>query len=142
MGRWRHVKAHANQGIVGGQYDDASGHPMLRVQRRLVQQREWWANRLARRRWRCCRDAKLSPALRGVATPPTKIQLAERTKVPSIFHSRTPGARSGDFLYMSCQISTGGDTGSITVTIFENGTLYRSGTANGFPNIASASGSY
>jgi hypothetical protein len=52
------------------------------------------------------------------------------------------GARAGDFLYMSCQISTGGDTGNITVTIYKNGNFYRSGMAIGFPNIATASGSY
>jgi hypothetical protein len=52
------------------------------------------------------------------------------------------GARSGDFLYMSCQISTGGDTGRITVAIYKNGSLYRSAEAVGFPNIATASGSY
>jgi carboxypeptidase family protein len=52
------------------------------------------------------------------------------------------GARSGDFLYMSCQISTGGDRGDITVAIYKNGSLYRSATASGFPNIATASGSY
>jgi hypothetical protein len=51
-------------------------------------------------------------------------------------------ARSGDFLYMSCQINTGGDNGNITVAIYKNGTLYRSADANGFPNIATASGSY
>lgn len=52
------------------------------------------------------------------------------------------GARSGDFLYMSCQIDQASDTGSITVAIYKNGTLYRSGFASGFPNIATASGSY
>jgi hypothetical protein len=51
-------------------------------------------------------------------------------------------ARTGDFLYMSCQISTAGDRGDITVAIYKNGVLYRSGSASGFPNIASASGSY
>lgn len=53
-----------------------------------------------------------------------------------------PSARAGDFLYMSCQIDTGGDTGSINVAIFKNGTLYKSADAIGFPNIATASGSY
>ncbi len=52
------------------------------------------------------------------------------------------GARVGDFLYMSCQISTGGDQGSITVGIYKNGALYRSATASRFPNIATASGTY
>jgi hypothetical protein len=51
-------------------------------------------------------------------------------------------ARSGDFLYISCQIDTGGDQGNITVAIYKNGSLYRSAQAIGFPNIATASGSY
>jgi hypothetical protein len=52
------------------------------------------------------------------------------------------GARIGDFLYMSCQIDTPGDGGNIVVTIYKNGTLYKSAEAVGFPNIATASGSY
>lgn len=52
------------------------------------------------------------------------------------------GARTGDFLYMSCQISSGGDSGNITVSIFKNGSLFKSAQAIGFPNIATASGSY
>jgi Carboxypeptidase regulatory-like domain len=51
-------------------------------------------------------------------------------------------ARTGDFLYVSCQISTGGDRGNIKVAIYKNGTLYRSAMADGFPNIATASGTY
>jgi hypothetical protein len=51
-------------------------------------------------------------------------------------------ARTGEFLYVSCQIDTGGDNGSITVAIYKNGSFYRSGMASGFPNIATASGSY
>jgi hypothetical protein len=43
---------------------------------------------------------------------------------------------------MSCQIDTGGDQGSITVAIYKNGSLYKSANANGFPNIATASGTY
>jgi hypothetical protein len=52
------------------------------------------------------------------------------------------GAKSGDFLYMSCQIDTGGDSGSILVEIYKNGGVSKSATAIGFPNIATASGSY
>jgi len=51
-------------------------------------------------------------------------------------------ANTGDFLYLSCQIDSSGDTGSITVGIYKDGALYRSGFASGFPNIATASGSY
>jgi HYDIN/CFA65/VesB-like, Ig-like domain len=51
-------------------------------------------------------------------------------------------ARLGDFLYMSCQIDQASDAGNITVAIYKNGTFYRSGFAAGFPNIATASGSY
>jgi hypothetical protein len=55
-------------------------------------------------------------------------------------YSRT--ARTGDFLYVSCQISTGGDTGSIFVRIYKRGSLFESGSATGFPNIATASGTF
>jgi len=55
-------------------------------------------------------------------------------------YSRT--ARTGDFLYVSCQIDTSGDRGGITVAIYKSGGLYRSATASEFPNIATTSGSY
>lgn len=50
-------------------------------------------------------------------------------------------AKKGDFLYISAQIDTSPDAGNITVTILKNGTTLFSGTANGFPNIATANGS-
>jgi hypothetical protein len=52
------------------------------------------------------------------------------------------GARTGDFLYMSCQIDTGGDSGSIRIELLRRGSVLQSATANGFPNIATVSGSY
>jgi hypothetical protein len=52
------------------------------------------------------------------------------------------GAHSGMFLYMSCQISSGGDQGSITVALIKNGVTVQTASANGFPNIATVSGSY
>lgn len=51
-------------------------------------------------------------------------------------------ARSGDFLYMSCQISTGGDRGNITIGLYKSGRLVQSADASGFPNIATVSGLY
>lgn len=51
------------------------------------------------------------------------------------------GLKSGDFLYVSAQISstTGG---SAVVTINKDGKYLQSGSANGFATIATASGSY
>lgn len=51
-------------------------------------------------------------------------------------------AKSGDFLYISAQIDSSPDSGNITVTIMKNGLYYTSASAFGFPNIATASGSY
>ena len=56
--------------------------------------------------------------------------------------SYSRSARAGDFLYVSCQIDSGGDTGSIFVRINRNGSLFRSASASGFANIATASGTY
>lgn len=50
--------------------------------------------------------------------------------------------RDGQFLYMSCQIDQSSDRGTLTVSIYKNGTLFQSGVAVGWPNIATASGSY
>ena len=48
--------------------------------------------------------------------------------------------KKDDFLYVSAQIvNTSG--GSITVTINKDGNYFKSGTATGFPSIATASGS-
>jgi len=65
-----------------------------------------------------------------------------QSRVDIPFSYSWDGARSGDFLYMSCQIDTAGDQGTLTVAIYKNGVFYRSGMAIGFPNIATASGSY
>lgn len=58
------------------------------------------------------------------------------------FSYKWSSARPGDFLYMSCQISQGNDSGTITVEILKNGARVASGVAVGFPNIATASTSY
>jgi hypothetical protein len=52
------------------------------------------------------------------------------------------GAKSGDFLYLSCQIDTATDQGDLMVAIYKNGVLYKSATAAAFPSSATASGSY
>ena len=56
--------------------------------------------------------------------------------------SYSRGASPSDFLYVSCQIDSGGDSGSISVNIYRNGDLFKFASASGFPNIATASGSY
>jgi hypothetical protein len=48
----------------------------------------------------------------------------------------------GDFLYVSCQIDSGGDSGSIFVRILKHGVIVASASANGFPNIATADAVY
>lgn len=58
------------------------------------------------------------------------------------FSYKWTSARSGDFLYMSCQINQGSDSGSITVDILRSGVRVSTATAFGFPNIATASASY
>ena len=52
------------------------------------------------------------------------------------------GAKSGDFVYVSCQIDTATDHGDLSVAIYKNGVLYKSSTATAFPSSATASGSY
>ena len=52
------------------------------------------------------------------------------------------GAKSGDFVYVSCQIDTATDHGDLFVAIYKNGVLYKSSTATAFPSSATASGSY
>lgn len=52
------------------------------------------------------------------------------------------GAKGGMFLYMSCQIDTGGDTGSIHIALIKRGTTVQTADANGFANIATVSGSF
>lgn len=52
------------------------------------------------------------------------------------------GAKSGDFLYVSCQIDTAADHGDLAVAIYRNGVLYKSATATAFPSSATTSGSY
>jgi len=52
------------------------------------------------------------------------------------------GAKDGDFLYISAQIDTSPDGGDITVSIVKDGKTAFTGRATGFPNIATASGSY
>ena len=52
------------------------------------------------------------------------------------------GADPGDFLYVSCQIDSGGDRGIIQVEIYRDGDLFKFASASGFPNIATASRSY
>lgn len=52
------------------------------------------------------------------------------------------GAEDGDFLYISAQIDTSPDAGNITVSILKDGKTAYTGHASGFPNIATASGSY
>jgi hypothetical protein len=49
---------------------------------------------------------------------------------------------TGDFLYVSCQIDSGGDNGSIFVRILKHGAIIASASANGFPNIATADAVY
>jgi hypothetical protein len=51
-------------------------------------------------------------------------------------------ARTGDFLYLSCHISSVGETGSVAVSIYKRGSLFASAFATGYPNIATASGSF
>jgi hypothetical protein len=51
-------------------------------------------------------------------------------------------AKGGDFLYVSAQIDQSPDSGSITVTIMKGTSVYETAHATGFPNIATASGSY
>jgi hypothetical protein len=51
-------------------------------------------------------------------------------------------AKTGDFLYISAQIDTSPDSGSITVTISKNGKTAFTGNATGFANIATASGTF
>jgi hypothetical protein len=51
-------------------------------------------------------------------------------------------AKSGAFLYMSCQIDSATDHGDLFVAIYKNGVLYKSATATAFPSSATASGSY
>jgi hypothetical protein len=51
-------------------------------------------------------------------------------------------ASGGDFLYVSCQIDTPGDNGSILVQIRRYGSLVASGSATGFPHIATADAVY
>jgi hypothetical protein len=53
-----------------------------------------------------------------------------------------PTAHQYDFMYMSCQIDTGGDKGSITIELYKDGALIQSATAVGFPNIATVDGLY
>jgi hypothetical protein len=62
-----------------------------------------------------------------------------RVNIPWSF---TRSATSGDFLYISCQIDTSGDTGSILVRILRNGLVVNSASATGFPSIATASSTY
>lgn len=98
-------------------------------------------------------------ATMGIAPPPVEYRITGTARTCSATYENSTGgtnqqtvaipfsytwssARSGDFLYMSCQINQGSDTGTITVSIYKNGSLYRSGFAAGFPNIATASGSY
>src|ERR1035437_7718778 len=81
-------------------------------------------------------------SLRGSATYQNSRGGTNQSAVNVPFSYSWNGARSGDFLYMACQIDTGGDTGSITIGLYKNGNLVQSATANGFPNIATVSGSY
>lgn len=50
------------------------------------------------------------------------------------------GAKSGQFLYVSAQNQW--ETGSVTVEIYKNGSLYKTSTSTGAYVIATASGSY
>jgi hypothetical protein len=50
-------------------------------------------------------------------------------------------AKKGDFVYISAQIDTSPDSGSISATILKNGSTLFTGSASSFPNIATASGS-
>jgi len=62
-----------------------------------------------------------------------------RVTIPWSF---TRSGTTGDFLYVSCQIDSGGDTGSIFVRILKHGAQIASASANGFPNIATADAVY
>ena len=62
-----------------------------------------------------------------------------RVTIPWSF---TRTGQTGDFLYVSCQIDSGGDNGSIFVRILEHGVPIASASANGFPNIATADAVY
>jgi hypothetical protein len=62
-----------------------------------------------------------------------------RVTIPWSF---TRSASSGDFLYVSCQIDSSGDNGSIFVRISRHGATVASASANGFPNIATADAVY
>jgi hypothetical protein len=62
-----------------------------------------------------------------------------RVTIPWSF---TRTGQTGDFLYVSCQIDSGGDNGSIFVRILKHGVQIASASANGFPNIATADAVY
>jgi hypothetical protein len=66
----------------------------------------------------------------------------DQSEVNVPFSYSWPTARTRDFMYMSCQIDTAGDTGSLTITLYRNGVAIQTATANGFPKIATVSGSY
>jgi len=48
-------------------------------------------------------------------------------------------AKTGDFLYVSGQIAEG--TGTMTVSVYVNGSVFKTSTSSGFAAIATASGS-
>jgi Carboxypeptidase regulatory-like domain len=62
-----------------------------------------------------------------------------RVTIPWSF---TRSATTGDFLYVSCQIDSSGDSGSIFVRISRHGSTVASASATGFPHIATADAVY
>lgn len=73
---------------------------------------------------------------------PTAPAAASRRAARHCRNSLTFTATTGQFLYISAQIDTSPDSGSILVSVTKNGALVQSATAVGFPNIGSASGTF
>jgi hypothetical protein len=76
------------------------------------------------------------------ATYETAAGATTQRRVDVPFTYNWNGAKSGDFVYVSCQIDTATDDGDLLVAIYKNGVLYKSATAVAFPSSATASGYY
>jgi hypothetical protein len=76
------------------------------------------------------------------ATYETAAGATNQRRVDVPFTYNWNGAKSGDFVYVSCQIDTATDSGDLLVAIYKNGVLYKSATAVAFPSSATASGYY
>jgi hypothetical protein len=65
---------------------------------------------------------------------------AQESRVTLPWSYRINGARTGQFLYISAQNT--GDSGSVTVSIYKRGVLFKTTTSTGAFVIATASGSF